>query len=86
MIWYGYLTTGKGLQQCRLAYNDVPEEDGGWGEQESKEEEKGGETEVMSGIGVDWDICIHIQWNLSIKDTLNKEHLSNEDSATLPTA
>ena len=24
------------------------------------------------------------QWNLSIKDTLNKEHLSNEDTACSP--
>ena len=25
-----------------------------------------------------------VQWNLSIKDTLNKEHLSNEDSVCCP--
>ena len=24
--------------------------------------------------------CVCIQWNLSIKDTLNKGHLSNEDT------
>ena len=27
---------------------------------------------------------VSIQWNLSIKDTLNKEHLSNEDTACSP--
>ena len=27
---------------------------------------------------------VHLQWNLSIEDTLNKGHLSNEDTACSP--
>ena len=27
---------------------------------------------------------VYMKWNLSIEDTLNKEHLSNEDTACSP--
>ena len=46
---------------------------------------EGGETKAMVSVGVDQDIRTHIQWNLSIKGSSNKEHLSNEDSVTVPT-
>ena len=29
-------------------------------------------------------MAIHVQWNLSIKDTRNRGHLSNEDTACCP--
>ena len=30
------------------------------------------------------NVCISHQWHLSIKDTLNKGHLSNEDTVCSP--
>ena len=40
-------------------------------------------------VGVTMDTLLHnvlkcIQWNLSIKDTLNRRHLSNEDTVCSP--
>ena len=52
------------------------------------------QEKVLEILWVDWDSQIYLnkhfiqhyalQWNLSIKDTLNKGHLSNEDTVYCP--
>ena len=42
-----------------------------------------GEGGLLIGGATYLALALGLQWNLSIKDTLNKGHLSNEDSVCL---